>query len=360
MARSHFLVALLALAAASLPAPAQEWPSRPIRFIVPYPAGGSTDVGARVIADYLARSLGQQIIVENRSGGSGNIGFEAGARSAPDGYTVLIAPDQVTSAPHVFKVSFDPLKDLAPVIQLSRQPVVLAVHPKLGVGSLAELVALAKQRPGLSYATSGVGSQQHMTAEWFAQIAGIKLEHVPYRGGAQAINDLVAGHVMIGSLGSTPLIPHYKAGALRLLAQTTAARSPSLPDVPTYAASRHQVGARSVAWRLRTRGNAARHCRATQQRDEQGACRSGDTRNLPAIGARAGRRHRGSIRTIGARRFRQVCPPRQGAQHQSKLDEAYRRGESDAGRRIWPGRRSGRSSIRSRLESISAQPTSFR
>jgi len=213
---------------------AQEWPNRPIRFIVPYPAGGSTDVGARVIGDYLSRALGQQIVVDNRSGGSGNIGFEAGARSAPDGYTVLIAPDQVASAPHVFKVSFDPLKDLVPVIQLSRQPVVLAVHPKLGVGSVAELVALAKQRPGLSYATSGVGSQQHMTAEWFAQIAGIKLEHVPYRGGAQAINDLVAGHIMIGSLGSTPLIPHYKAGTLRLIAQTTAARSPSLPDVPTY------------------------------------------------------------------------------------------------------------------------------
>jgi tripartite-type tricarboxylate transporter receptor subunit TctC len=235
MVRMRVLMALLALAA-TIPtvAEAQDWPSRPIRFIVPYPAGGSTDVGARVIGDYLSRALGQQIVVENRTGGSGNIGFEAGARSAPDGYTVLIAPDQVTSAPHVFKVSFDPLKDLQPVIQLSRQPVVLAVHPKLAVGSLAELIALAKQRPGMSYATSGVGSQQHMAAEWFAQLAAIRLEHVPYRGGGQAINDLVAGHVMIGSLGSTPLIPHYKAGTLRLLAQTTAARSPSLPDVPTY------------------------------------------------------------------------------------------------------------------------------
>jgi tripartite-type tricarboxylate transporter receptor subunit TctC len=233
MAKWRVFLALLALAIPTL-AQAQDWPNRPIRFIVPYPAGGSTDVGARVIGDYLSRALGQQIVVENRTGGSGNIGFEAGARSAPDGYTVLIAPDQVTSAPHVFKVSFDPLKDLLPVIQLSRQPVVLAVHPKLGVNSVAELVALAKQRPGLSYATSGIGSQQHMTAEWFAQIAGIKLDHVPYRGGAQAINDLVAGHVMIGSLGSTPLIPHYKAGTLRLIAQSTAARSPSLPDVPTY------------------------------------------------------------------------------------------------------------------------------
>ena len=213
---------------------AQEWPSRPIRFIVPYPAGGSTDVGARVVGDYVTRALGQQIVVENRTGGSGNIGFEFAAKSTPDGYTVLIAPDQVTSAPHVFKVSFDPLKDFLPVIQLSRQPVVLAVHPKLGVSTLAELVTLAKQRPGLSYATSGVGSQQHMAAEWFAKIAGIRLDHVPYRGGAQAINDLVAGHVMIASLGSTPLIPHHRAGTLRLLAQTTAARSPGLADVPTY------------------------------------------------------------------------------------------------------------------------------
>ena len=232
---ARVIAALVVLAAvAPVAAWAQEWPSRPIRFIVPFPAGGSTDVGARVIGEHLSRALGQQVVVENKSGASGNIGFEAGAKSAPDGYTVLIAPDQVTSAPHVFKVSFEPLRDFVPVIQLSRQPVVLAVHPKLGAGSLAELVSLAKQRPGLSYATSGVGSQQHMTAEWFAQIAGIRLEHVPYRGGAQAINDLVAGHVMIGSLGSTPLIPHYKAGTLRLLAQTTAARSPSLPDVPTY------------------------------------------------------------------------------------------------------------------------------
>ena len=202
MARSPALIASL-LVALAIPAAAaaQEWPSRPIRFIVPYPAGGSTDVGARAIADSLSRSLGQQIVVENKSGASGNVGFEAAAHSAPDGYTVLIGPDQVASAPHVFKVTFDPRKDFAPVIQLSRQPVVLAVHPKLGAASVSELIALTKQHPGLSYATSGVGSQQHMTAEWFAQIAGIKLEHVPYRGGGQAINDLIAGHIQIGSLG---------------------------------------------------------------------------------------------------------------------------------------------------------------
>jgi tripartite-type tricarboxylate transporter receptor subunit TctC len=228
------IFALTLACAVSVSAIAEEWPARPIRFIVPFPAGGSTDVGAGVIAESLSRTLGQQIVVENKSGASGNVGFEAAARSAPDGYTVLIAPDQIASAPHVFKVAFDALKDFSPVIQLSRQPVVLAVHPALGVGSVAELVALAKKQPGLSYATSGVGSQQHIVAEWFTKIADIKLEHVPYRGGGQAINDLIAGHIRIGSLGSSPLMPHYKAGTLRLLAQSTLARSLSLPEVPTY------------------------------------------------------------------------------------------------------------------------------
>ena len=233
MARWRSLAVLAALTI-PLAAQAQDWPNRPLRFIVPFPAGGSTDVAARVIGEYLSRALGQQVVVENKSGASGVVGTESAAKSAPDGYTILITSDQVSTWQHLFKLNFDPLKDLVPVVQLSRQPVVLAVHPSLGPTTLADLVALAKQRPGMSYGTSGVGSQQHIAAQWFAQIAGIKLDHVPYRGGGQAINDLVAGHVKIASLGSSPLIPHYKAGILRLLAQTTKERSPSLPDVPTY------------------------------------------------------------------------------------------------------------------------------
>jgi tripartite-type tricarboxylate transporter receptor subunit TctC len=228
-------VGLLALVA-TMPtgAQAQDWPSRPLRFIVPFPAGGSTDVGARLTGEHLSRSLGQQIVVENKSGANGNIGMETAAKSAADGYTVLVTTDAVSSNPHVYKMNIDPLKELTPVIQLSRQPIVLAAHPSLGVASLTELIALAQQQPGLRYATgSGVGGQ-HMVVQWFASIAGIKLEQVPYRGGAPAINDLIAGHVKLGSLGSTPLIPHYKAGTLRLLAQSTQARSPSLPEVPTY------------------------------------------------------------------------------------------------------------------------------
>jgi tripartite-type tricarboxylate transporter receptor subunit TctC len=226
-------VACFASAAAG-PATAQAYPNRPIRLIVPSPAGGSGDAAARLVGEHLSRAFGQQVVVENRSGANANIGIEAVARSAPDGYTALVISDRVASAPHVFKSNVNPMKDLIPVVQVSRQPVVLAVHPSLGVISLAEFLTLARQRPGLSYATSGVANQQHIVAEWFAKLAGIKLELVPYRGGGQAINDLIAGHVKIGSLGSTPLIPHYKAGTLRLLAQSTAARSPSLPDVPTY------------------------------------------------------------------------------------------------------------------------------
>jgi tripartite-type tricarboxylate transporter receptor subunit TctC len=164
---------------------AQEWPSRPIRFIVPFPAGGSADVGARLVGEYLSRSLQQQIVVENKSGANGNIGIESAAKSAADGYTVLVTSDVISSNPHVYKMNIDPLKELTPVIQLSRQPIVLAAHPSLGVASLAELIALARQQPGLRYATgSGVGAQ-HMVVQWFASIAGIKLEQVPYRGGHQ-------------------------------------------------------------------------------------------------------------------------------------------------------------------------------
>jgi tripartite-type tricarboxylate transporter receptor subunit TctC len=214
---------------------AETYPAKPIRFIVPFPAGGSTDVGARLIAEHLSRVFGQQVYVENKSGANGTLGVEAAAKSPPDGYNILVTIDTVASNPHVFHTNIDPAKDLVPIIQVARQPIVLAAHPSLGVNTLAELIALAKRQPGLRYATgSGVGSPQHMAVQWFAQMAGITLEQVPYRGGGQAINDLLGGHVNLGSLGSTPLISHYKAGTLRLLAQTSRERSPALPDVPTF------------------------------------------------------------------------------------------------------------------------------
>ena len=229
--RLFFAAALIAAFAVN----AQTWPQKALRIVVPYPPGGATDVAARAIADKLSGALGQSVVVENRAGGNGNIGVEAVVRSAPDGYTILIVPDQIASNPHVFKLSYDAQKDLAGVIQLSRQPVVLAVHPSLGVGNVAELIALARQKPGaISFATSGAGSQQHIAAEWFASLAGIKIVHIPYKGGGQAITDFIGGQVQLASLGSTPVIPHHKAGKVKIIAQTTKARAPTLPDVPTY------------------------------------------------------------------------------------------------------------------------------
>jgi tripartite-type tricarboxylate transporter receptor subunit TctC len=214
---------------------AGDWPDHPIHFIVPFPAGGSTDVAARVVGEHLSHTLGQQVVIENKSGANGNIGIEYVAKSPPDGYTILIATDAVSSNPHIYKMDFDPLKELVPVIELSRQPIALAANPSLGVATLSELTSLVKQQPGLGFATgSGVGSTQAMVGLWYAKLAGIKLEQVPYRGGGQAINDLVAGHVKLGSLGTTPLVPYYKTGGLKLLAQSMATRSPALPDVPTF------------------------------------------------------------------------------------------------------------------------------
>jgi tripartite-type tricarboxylate transporter receptor subunit TctC len=231
MRRTLFAALILA---ASFAAQAQSWPTKPVRLVVPYPPGGSTDVTARTLAERIAPALGQSVLVENRAGAGGNIGIESVARADADGYTVLVAPDFIASAPHVYKLNYDPMTQLVPVIQLTSQPVILAVHPSLGVSTVAELVAAAKAKPGLAYATSGAGSQQHMAAEWFAKLAGIQLTHVPYKGGGQAIADFIGGQVPIASLGSTPVIPHHKSGKVKIIAQTTKSRAPSLPEVPTY------------------------------------------------------------------------------------------------------------------------------
>ena len=228
------LIAVLFACCATL-AQAQSWPSKPVRIVVAFAAGGSTDVAVRSMQERLAEAFGQPVLVENRPGAAGNIAADYVAKQPADGHLVLASADSLASNPHLFKnLPFDPARDLVPVVQLTRQPVVLAVHPSLGVGSVAELVAAAKAKPGLGYATSGAGSIQHMAGEWFAQLAGIKLTHVPYKGGGQAITDLVGGQVPIGSLGNTPLLPHHRAGKIKIIAQTTAARSASLAEVPTY------------------------------------------------------------------------------------------------------------------------------
>jgi tripartite-type tricarboxylate transporter receptor subunit TctC len=222
------------LAVAACCANAQSWPTKPVRIIVAFAPGGSLDFTTRAIAERMSQDLGQPVVVENRPGANGNVAASFAAKQPADGYTVLSSADALLSSAHLYKLDYDALEDLQPVIQFTRQPLVLAVHPSLGVNNIAELVAAAKQKPGMGYATSGAGSGQHILGEWFAKLAGIQLTHVPYKGGGQAIVDLVGGQVQIGSLGNTPVMPHARAGKLKIIAQSTAQRSASLPEVPTY------------------------------------------------------------------------------------------------------------------------------
>lgn len=224
-------------------AQAEAWPIKPVKFIVPLAAGGGLDFVARIVGEYLTRDLGQQIYIENRTGAGGTIGIDAAIKSPPDGYSVLVVNDNVASAPHVLQLNVDYLKELMPVVEIGRQPQCIAVHPTLGVQSLAELIAIAKKTPNMGVATSGVGTNQHVLLEWFSREAGVKFDHVPYRGAGQAINDLIAGHVKIGLLGPTAVMPHYKAGNLKMLAQTGAKRARTMPEVPTL----EEAGVKGVA-----------------------------------------------------------------------------------------------------------------
>ena len=214
---------------------AQGWPSRPVRFIVPFPAGGSTDVAARTLAERLSRSLGAQFVVENRAGGGGAIGFAEVARAAPDGYTVLFAADAITTLPVVVKdLPYDVFRDFSAVTQVTNQPLAVAVHPSVPAKTIQELIAHAKANPGkISFGHSGTGSGQHMSGELLKKMAGIDIVHVPYKGGGPAVQDLVGGHVPMGVLGSTPLIPHHKSGRIRILAFTSKERFAPMPEVPT-------------------------------------------------------------------------------------------------------------------------------
>ena len=226
----------------AMPAIAQEkWPDRVVRFIVPLAPGGAIDFVARQCSQVLSLTLGQQFIVENRTGAGGTIGMDSAWKATPDGYTILITNDNAASAPHILKLDHDYTKVLLPVIDIAHQPQVLGVHPSLEVNSVAEYVAYAKKNPGLGFASSGVGSNQHVVGEWFAREAGIKLEHVPYRGAGQAVTDLLAGHVKSAFLGPTALINHHKAGSIKIIAQTSSKRAPTLLDIPTIEQSGYKV-----------------------------------------------------------------------------------------------------------------------
>jgi tripartite-type tricarboxylate transporter receptor subunit TctC len=231
--------AFLALGVAlTSPAPAQEYPTRPVRMVVPYPAGSSSnDIIGRALAQRLSPSLGQQVIVENRAGAGGNVGSELVAKAAPDGYTLLVATNGPQAiAPHVFKLGYDVLRDLAPVALVAVVPYILIVHPSLPVKNVRELIALARSRPGqLLFASSGNAGTPHLCGELFKISAKIDIRHVPYKGGAPAMVDTMGGQTQIYCTGATAAMPQVKAGKLRALGMATLKRSSVLPELPTIA-----------------------------------------------------------------------------------------------------------------------------
>ena len=230
--------ASVAALAASLAAPlaAQTYPSRPIRYVVPFAAGaGVLDIMARIVSQHLGISLGQQVVVDNRPGAGGNVGAEIAAKAAPDGYTMLMGNTALVVSPYLFaKLPFDPLTDFVPVTQVNSAPLLLVVHPSLPVTSVAELIAYAKARPGqLNYGSGGIGTTPFLATELLKSLAGIDVVHVPYKGGAPALADLVAGQLsfMIENVPGT--LPFVKDGKLRALAITSRQRLPLVPEVPT-------------------------------------------------------------------------------------------------------------------------------
>jgi tripartite-type tricarboxylate transporter receptor subunit TctC len=214
---------------------AQGYPSRPVRVVVPFAPGGPNDIIVRLVAPELAESLGQAFVVENRPGAGGNIGTDYVAKSAPDGYTLLsVGPGSLIINPLMGKVPYDTGRDFAPITLVARAPNALVVHPSLPAHSVADLIALARARPGeINYGSGGSGSTPHLAAALFAAMAGVTLTHVPYKGTAPATADLVGGQVQIAFLGIPAVLPHARSGKLRVLAVTGLQRSPELPDVPT-------------------------------------------------------------------------------------------------------------------------------
>ncbi len=216
---------------------AQSYPSRPIRLVVPLAPGGAVDIVSRVVAERLNAALGQHVVVDNRPGGDGTIALDAVAKASADGYTLVAVTDFITNLPSLYRnLSFDPQTSFAPIILMATQPRVLAVHPSVPAANFKEFVALAKAKPGtLSYAS---GTPAHrLTGELIKKLAGIDIIHVPYKGGAQAVVDLVGGHVPAAVLGLSPVLPHARTGKLRILAVTSGARSALVPNVPTLAES---------------------------------------------------------------------------------------------------------------------------
>jgi tripartite-type tricarboxylate transporter receptor subunit TctC len=231
-------LALLVLLAAVGGAAAQSYPTHPIRWIIGFPPGGPTDILVRIMGDWLGTRLGQPVIVENKPGAASNIATEAVINAAPDGYTIgsVTSANAINATVNKRTLQFDYLKQLIPVSGMSQGPSVLVVNPSIPVANIAELIAYAKANPGkINFGSPGIGSTGHLAAELFKAMAGVDLVHVPYRGAAPAMTDLIAGHVQVVFDSMVSVLPHVQGGRVRALAVTSKARSPLLPDLPTIA-----------------------------------------------------------------------------------------------------------------------------
>ncbi len=231
----RLLASLFVLLFSSAALAQEPYPSKPIRFILPFPPGGGTDILGRLIAERLAANLGQPVVTENRGGAGGNVGAEAAARSAPDGYTiVLVAPSLAISPSLYSKLNYDPVKDFAPVSLVAQVPNVMITHPSVPAQTLREFIDLARSKPGgMNFGSGGSGTSNHLAGELFNLAAGVKLVHVPYKGVNLAMNGALAGEVQLVFIGIPVPAPHIKAGRLRALAVLARERSPLLPEVPT-------------------------------------------------------------------------------------------------------------------------------
>ncbi len=233
------LSAGLLAAAFAAPALAQSYPAKPVRIVVPYPPGGPNDIVARTVGQKLSEQLGQPVIVDNKPGASGNIGAESVAKSPPDGYTLLLLTTGHTINPSLYpKLGYDLEKDLAPVTQLTAGPMVVVANPSLPAKNIKELISLAKAKPGsLNFGSAGNGSSTHLAPELFSSMAGIKMNHIPYKGSAPALTDLMAGQIQVAFDFMISAMPHVKSGKIKALAVTSTTRSPAAPDLPTVAES---------------------------------------------------------------------------------------------------------------------------
>ncbi len=230
------MLVIAALVALPRAASAQDFPNKPIRFIVPFPPGGGADLNARTVAQKMSESLGQPVLVESRAGAGGNIGTEFAARAPADGYTMLFATNGITVQPHLAPVRWDPIKDFAAVSLITTYPLIIAVHPSVPIQTLHELVAYAKAHPGkLTYGSSGVGAPLHMGAEYFKSVLGLNILHVPYKGNAPMTAALLAGEISMVFDSMTGPLPNIRAGKLRGLGVTGKQRVPVVPDLPTVA-----------------------------------------------------------------------------------------------------------------------------